>query len=79
VHAHIAAGAPVNGKVSYAFLLGGAVVARRPAIPGRMRGGLYRDQLEFPPAAVGYPITVEVIVEANGQRGSTTLPVKVQR
>lgn len=79
VTAHTASGARVNGTVSYAFLLGGSVVARRPAIPGKMRGGVYHDKLEFPPAAVGYPITLEVIVTSRGHRGSTTRAVQVRR
>jgi hypothetical protein len=44
-----------------------------------MRGGIYHDRLEFPPAAVGYPLTLEVIVQSQGRRGSTTRAVRVQR
>ena len=77
VSATSASGRPVNGTVSYAFLFGGAVVARRPG--GHMSGGVYHDQLEFPAQALGYPLTLEVIVEGEGARGTTTRAVKVER
>ena len=38
---------------------------------------LFRDRLEVPAKAVGYPLTVEVIVQAPGQRGSTQRAVTV--
>lgn len=77
VEAHTPAGKPVNGTVSYAFIFGGAVVARRPG--GQMREGVFHDHLEFPAQAVGYPLTLEVIVEGEGSRGSTRRPVKAER
>jgi hypothetical protein len=77
VTAQNASGKPVNGTVSYAFLFGGAVVARRPG--GQMKNGIYHDQLEFPAQALGYPLTLEVIVEGEGGRGTTTRAVKVER
>lgn len=77
VVARTRAGAAVDGDVHYAFLLGSSVVARRPG--GRMRGGVYHDRLEFPAEAVGYPITLEVIVEGDGGTGTATRPVRVQQ
>lgn len=77
VSAHSASGKPVNGTVSYAFLFGGAVVARRPG--GHMSSGVYHDRLEFPAQALGYPLTLEVIVEGEGARGTVTRAVKVER
>ncbi len=75
VTAHTAGGAPVDGTVSYAFLFGGAVVARRPG--GHMRGGIFHDRLEFPARAVGYPLTVQVMVRAPGAAGTTERQVTV--
>jgi hypothetical protein len=69
-------GRPVEGTVSYAYLFGSAVVARRPG--GAMHGGVFHDRMEFPARAVGYPLTVEVIVKGQGERGSVTRPVKVE-
>ncbi|MDE3070603.1 MAG: hypothetical protein KGJ43_07730 [Acidobacteriota bacterium] len=77
VRARTASGQPVDGNVSYAFLFGGAVVARRPG--GRMRAGVYHDMLEFPAQAVGYPLTLEVIVQSAGHRGSVQRAVRVTR
>jgi hypothetical protein len=76
IRAHTATGTPAGGTVSYAFLFGGAVVARRPG--GQMRDGVFHDRLEFPAQAVGYPLTLQVIVRgAAGQSGSTERPVTV--
>jgi hypothetical protein len=77
VHAHSSTGAPVSGTVSYAFLFGGAAVGRRPG--GQMHGGIFHDNLEFPASALGYPLTLEVIVRAGGQRGSVLRPISVHQ
>ena len=78
VTASAAGGGPVNGVVSYAYLFAGTVVARRPG--GRMHDGVFHDRMEFPARAVGYPLTVEVIVHGEaGTRGSVTRPVMVER
>jgi hypothetical protein len=77
VSARSSNGASVSGTVSYAFVFGGAVVARRPG--GSMRGGIFHDKLEFPPRALGYPLTLEVIVQAAGRRGSVSRPVSVRQ
>jgi len=75
VTARTAAGSPVDGIVSYAFLFGGAIVARRPG--GHMRAGVFHDRLEFPPQAVGYALTLQVVVSAPGASGTTERPVTV--
>ena len=66
VRAHTASGAAVDGTVSYAFLFGGSVVAKRPG--GHMGGGVFRDRLEFTAQSVGYPLTVQVVVRGAGRR-----------
>jgi len=78
VRAHSASGAPVDGTVSYAFLFGGSVVARRPG--GHMSGGVYHDRLEFTAQSVGYPLTLQVnVLAGNGERGSTERAVTTRR
>jgi hypothetical protein len=78
VRAHDPTGGPVNGTVSYAFLFGGAVVARRPG--GHMTDGVFHDRLEFPAQSVGYPLTVRTLVQqASGASGTTERTVTVQR
>jgi hypothetical protein len=75
VSARNSAGAPVTGTVSYAFVFGGSVVARRPG--GTMRGGIFHDRLEFPARALDFPLSLEVIVKAAGQSGSVLRSVTV--
>jgi hypothetical protein len=78
VRAHTASGTPVNGIVSYAFLFGGSVVARRPG--GHMSGGVFHDRLEFTSQSVGYPLTVQVVVRgAEGESGTTERPVSIRK
>lgn len=78
VLARTASGTPASGTVSYAFLFGGAVVARRPG--GHMSAGVFHDRLEFPARAVGYPLTVQVVVQgADGESGTTERAVTVHR
>jgi hypothetical protein len=50
----------LNGTVSYAFLLGSTVEARRPG--HRLRNGVCHDTLLFPKAAIGHTITLQTIV-----------------
>jgi hypothetical protein len=77
VRARTPSGGPASGTVSYAFLFGGATVARRPG--GHMSAGVFHDRLEFPAQSVGYPLTVHVIVRgANGESGSTERAVRVR-
>jgi hypothetical protein len=50
-----------GGKVSYRFLFQGQVVAHRPG--HKFAHGHYRDWLLFPRAAIGHPITLQVVVQ----------------
>lgn len=73
-----AGGAPASsGEVSYDFLFGGAKVSHQPG--GRIKNGVYRDALDFPPAAVGLPIVLRVLVRAGGLAGYVDRPVVVMR
>lgn len=53
-------GRPVSGVVSYRYLSYGQQVATRPG--GKMRNGVYRDTITWPRAAVGHPLTWQVVV-----------------
>ncbi len=71
-------GAPASsGEVSYDFLFHGAKVSHQPG--GAIRNGVYRDALDFPPAAVGLPIVLRVLVSAGGLAGYVDRPVVVER
>ncbi|MGH2915304.1 MAG: hypothetical protein ACRDMX_09975 [Solirubrobacteraceae bacterium] len=50
----------LSGSVRYEFLYNGTVVGHRPGI--RFKRGYARDDLLFPDAAVGYPLTVRILV-----------------
>ena len=72
------AGKPVpKGTVSYQFLLNGSVVARRPG--HGFRNGRYHDELTFPAAAAGQPITLRVVVKTPFGTRNVDQPVKVKR
>ena len=78
VRAHTASGAAVDGTVSYAFLFGGSVVAKRAG--GHMSGGVFHDRLEFTAQSVGYPLTVQVVVRgADGESGTAERAVSVRQ
>jgi hypothetical protein len=53
-----------TGTFSYQFIFNGAVVSSQPG--GRFRGGAFHDQLQFPAQATGIPLTLVVVVKANG-------------
>ena len=74
-----AAGQPLSGTVDIQFLFAGQVVGRDTPPTHPVRNGRWHDQLTFPPAAVGQPLTFRAVVHT--QDGSVTLdwPVTVHR
>ncbi len=50
----------LSGSVRYEYLYDGSVVSHQPG--HSFSGGVYRDTLDFPREAVGYPLTLRVIV-----------------
>jgi hypothetical protein len=67
-------GAPAPASVSYQFLLAGQVVARRSTYHFH---GHFSDTLEFPAAAVGYPLTVRAVVTSGPTTVYLDAPVRV--
>jgi hypothetical protein len=53
-------GAKLSGSVKYEFVYDGSVVSRQPG--HSFSGGVYHDTLKFPDEAVGYALTLRVIV-----------------
>ncbi|MGO9898720.1 MAG: hypothetical protein ACLP0J_03260 [Solirubrobacteraceae bacterium] len=49
-----------SGSVRYEYLYDGSVVSHQPG--HSFSGGVYRDTLDFPRKAVGYPLTLRVVV-----------------
>jgi hypothetical protein len=51
----------LSGSVNYEFLYDGSVVSHQAG--HSFKGGVYHDTLKFPSDAVGYPLTLRVIVK----------------
>jgi hypothetical protein len=70
------AGRPARASVSYEYLLGTQVVARRShyAFTGR-----FSDTFTWPPAAVGYPLTFRAVIVSGGVTIDLDYPVQVVR
>lgn len=69
-------GAPLRAKVSYEYLFGGNVVAKRSnyAFTGR-----FSDLFHWPASAVGYPLTFRAVILAAGHTLYLDYPVQVVR
>jgi hypothetical protein len=74
-----AAGHPLAGTVTIEFTFGGQVVGRDTPPTHQLKNGGWRDNLRFPPAALGEPIDLQAVVHTH--LGSVTLdwPVMATR
>jgi hypothetical protein len=68
------AGRPARSSVSYEYLFGGAVVARRSHYTFT---GSFRDTFQWPRSAVGYPLTFRAVIVSGGTTINLDYPVKV--
>ena len=73
-----ASGKPLSGTVSAQFGFGGRIVGRASPAVAPLKNGRWHDLLQFPSAAVGFPLTFQVVVHTSA--GSVTLswPVSVK-
>lgn len=62
--------AKLSGSVRYEFAFNGQVVSHQPG--HKFTGGVYRDKLLFPKKAVGYTLSLRVIVTTS--YGTVDLP-----
>jgi hypothetical protein len=69
------AGRPAAASLEYEFLLAGQVVAHRSHY--RFTGS-FHDTIEWPAAAVGYPLTLRAVIRAGGRVLNLDYPVKVR-
>jgi hypothetical protein len=69
-------GQPAAAVLEYEFLLAGQVVARRSHYAFT---GSFHDTIEWPSAAVGYPLTLRSVIRSGGATLNLDYPVKVQR
>ena len=79
VRASDASGHPLSGTVDSEFVYSGQVVGRETPPTHPLKGGRLHDVIQFPPAAVGVPLTFQAVVRT--PPGTVTLdwPVKVKR
>lgn len=69
------AGRPATASLEYEFLLAGQVVAHRSHYTFT---GHFHDTIEWPAAAVGYPLTLRAVIRARGTLLNIDYPVKVR-
>lgn len=74
-----ARGRKLSGTETTQYTYGGTVVGVEKPENVSFTGGVYRDTIEFPAEAVGYPLAVQTVVHTS--LGSVTLdwPIKVRR
>jgi len=64
-------GRKLSGTETTEYVYGGEVVGHENPTNVHFRNGYYRDTIQFPATAVGYPLSVRVVIHTN--RGSITL------
>lgn len=74
-----AQGHGLSGTETTHYTFNGAVVGTEKPPNARFADGVYHDTIEFPSAAVGYPLDVQTVIHTG--LGSATLdwPIEVQR
>lgn len=73
-----AQGHKLSGTETTQYTFNGAVVGQEKP-PNVMFTGVYRDTIEFPAAAVGYPLDVQAVVHTSLGSATVDWPVVVQR
>jgi hypothetical protein len=71
VHVTDAAGRPLSGTVKIQFTFGGQVVGTDTPPVHPIKHGLWHDNLTYPKAAIGQPVTLQAVVHTSA--GSVTL------
>jgi hypothetical protein len=71
VHVSDASGHPLNGSVKIQFTFGGQVVGTDTPPVHPIKNGLWHDNLTFPKAALGQPVTLQAVIHTSA--GSVTL------
>ena len=69
-------GHAVRASVSYEYLFGGQVVARRSHYTF---DGHFSDVFKWPASAVGYPLTFRAVIVSEGATINLEYPVQVSR
>ena len=74
-----AAGHPLAGTASTEFVFNGIVVGHESPGALPVRNGVLNDSLTFPPAALGHPLTVVVVVHTSAGSVALGWPVSVKQ
>ena len=72
-----AAGKPLTGTETTHYTFGGAVVGTEHPENVNFSRGVYNDTIEFPPAAVGHPLELEVVVHTDAGSATVSWPIEV--
>lgn len=73
------AGHPLSGSVDIEFVFAGQVVGRDTPPTHPVKNGHWQDNLKYPPAAVGEPLTLRAVVHTRLGSVALNWPITVQR
>jgi hypothetical protein len=74
-----AAGHPLSGTVDIEFAFAGQEVGHDTPPTHPVRNGRWQDNLKFPGAAIGQPLTLQAVVHTRLGMVTLSWPVTVQR
>jgi hypothetical protein len=74
-----ASGHPLTGTVEVQFVYGGQVVGRDRPPTHQLTNGRWHDNLRFPSAALGIPLTFQTVVRTPAGTATLNWPVKVRQ
>jgi hypothetical protein len=72
-----AQGNKLSGTETTHYAFNGVVVGTEQPQNVRFTGGVYRDTIKFPPAAVGHPLELEVVIQASAGSVTVHWPIEV--
>ena len=80
VHVTDAAGKPPAGTVETDFVVAGlGVVGKETPAVHKLKNGMLTDTLQFPPDAVGHPITLVTVIHTSAGAVAVGWPVNVSK
>jgi hypothetical protein len=80
VHVTDAGGKPLTGRVQTDFVVAGlGVVGTETPAVHKLKDGTLSDTLQFPPDAVGHPITLVTVVHTSAGAVALGWPVTVSK
>jgi hypothetical protein len=74
-----AKGVKLSGTETTQYLFSGSVVGTEKPVNVQFEKGVYRDTIEFPATAVGYPLVVQATVKTSIGTGKADWTVTVKK